>query len=105
MCLACRLRLHSPQTLADEVGDLCPGCGSLLEPVGDLTDIVGFQAISSHAPSLESDAQSTHERICDVLTRRGATFAPARPDAQPLVDDRGSSCAVSVSMPPPEFYS
>ncbi len=44
-CAACRTRLYSGAAPADLVGDLCPGCGSLLEPVGELAEIVGFQAI------------------------------------------------------------
>jgi hypothetical protein len=35
-CEACKTRLHSAVGPDDLVGDLCPGCGSLLEPVGDL---------------------------------------------------------------------
>jgi hypothetical protein len=35
-CLACKTRLHGTDGEADPIGDLCPVCGSLLEPVGDL---------------------------------------------------------------------
>ena len=38
-CLACRTRLYSTESPADPIGDLCPVCGSLLEPVGDLGEI------------------------------------------------------------------
>ncbi len=51
-CVACKTRLHSP---AGPARDLCPGCGSPLEPVGDLAEIVGFQSI---APSDRLDAES-----------------------------------------------
>jgi len=34
-CLACKPRLHGTEGEADPIGDLCPVCGSLLEPVGD----------------------------------------------------------------------
>jgi hypothetical protein len=34
-------------TLPDRVGDLCPECGSPLEPVAQLAEIVGFRAIKS----------------------------------------------------------
>jgi hypothetical protein len=44
-CVACRTRLYSAAAPADLVGDLCPRCGSLLEPVGELAEIVGFQSI------------------------------------------------------------
>jgi hypothetical protein len=40
------VRLYSAAGPADVLGDLCPGCGSPLEPVGDLTEIVGFRSIA-----------------------------------------------------------
>ena len=58
-CLPCRLRLHRAAGTADLVGDLCPGCGSLLEPVVRLAEIVGFQSITSSPPS--------RQRIADRL--------------------------------------
>jgi Zn-finger nucleic acid-binding protein len=48
-CVGCRTRLYSASARADVVGDLCPGCGSLLEPVGELAEIVGFQSIEQLA--------------------------------------------------------
>jgi len=42
-CLACKSHLHRPESEADLIGDLCPVCGSLLEPVGDLGEIVGYR--------------------------------------------------------------
>ena len=44
-CVGCRTRLYSAAQPANLPGDPCPGCGSLLEPVGELAEIVGFQAI------------------------------------------------------------
>jgi hypothetical protein len=49
-CVACRLRLATPGAPGDRVDELCPGCGILLEPVGELTEIVGFQAIGGAQP-------------------------------------------------------
>jgi hypothetical protein len=46
-CIACKTRLYSPADPVDPVGDLCPGCGSLLEPVGELSEIVGFRSIDA----------------------------------------------------------
>ncbi len=43
-CVACKTRLHTG-TPADLVGDLCPECGSLLEPVGELAEVLGFRSI------------------------------------------------------------
>jgi hypothetical protein len=46
-CLACKTRLYSTESEADPIGDLCPVCGSLLEPVGDLGEIVGYRIIET----------------------------------------------------------
>ena len=60
-CVGCRTRLYSASARADLVGDLCPGCGALLEPVGALTEIVGFQAIRQR--SLDEGPQALSEAI------------------------------------------
>lgn len=52
-CADCKTRLHSAALPADLVGDLCPECGSLLEPVSDLAEIVGFRSIKPRDPSPE----------------------------------------------------
>jgi hypothetical protein len=31
------------------VGELCPGCGGLLEPVGSLVEVVGYRRITRRA--------------------------------------------------------
>ena len=46
-CAACRARLHVSGRPAELVGDLCPECGSLLEPVAELTELVGFRSITT----------------------------------------------------------
>ena len=44
-CVACRTRLYSAAGPAELVWDLCSDCGGLLEPVGELAEIVGFRSI------------------------------------------------------------
>jgi hypothetical protein len=46
MCVACRTRLYRRGTPPQLVGELCPECGGLLEPVSDLADVVGFRRIT-----------------------------------------------------------
>jgi hypothetical protein len=46
-CVPCKTRLHLPAAPDDLVGDLCPDCGALLEPVGELAEIVGYQSIEA----------------------------------------------------------
>ena len=45
-CVSCRTRLYSSGAPAQMVGEICPSCGGVLEPVGSLTEIVGFRQIT-----------------------------------------------------------
>ena len=105
-CVACKTRLHSPASRAELVGDLCPGCGSLLEPVGELAEIVGFRCIKSRVYAADGKAPGTHQRLADrvddFIARRKASLARARLDAERWVDDGGSFRAEAVSLPRPE---
>jgi hypothetical protein len=111
-CVACRTRLYSAAAPAELVGDLCPGCGSLLEPVGELAEIVGFRAIKQRDGAAEDNPPGTHERIAgrvdDFFARREAILAQARLDAGRWVDDGGSfspeAVAEAMALPPPREY-
>ena len=48
-CVGCKTRLYRATPGVDLVDDLCPRCGAPLEPVGKLTEIVGFQSMSREA--------------------------------------------------------
>jgi hypothetical protein len=37
------------------VGELCPSCGGLLEPVGTLIEVIGFQRITRRPAVLDGD--------------------------------------------------
>jgi hypothetical protein len=54
-CVACKTRLYSAGAPAEMVGELCPSCGGLLEPVRSLVDIVGYRRITlrAEAPTLD----------------------------------------------------
>jgi hypothetical protein len=54
-CVACKTRLESSGAPADLVGELCPSCGGLLEPVGSLVEVVGFRRITRRPDVLEVD--------------------------------------------------
>jgi hypothetical protein len=110
-CTACKTRLYSPAVPADPVGDLCPGCGSLLEPVGELSEIVGFRATTPRDKTGDGAVPGTHQRIVgrvdDLMARRQATLARDRLDAERWLDDGGSFSpeavaeAVAEAMAPP----
>jgi hypothetical protein len=105
-CVACKTRLYSAAGPDDMVGDLCPGCGSLLEPVGSLAEIVGFRSIKSRDGAADNGPPGTHQRIAarvdDVFARR-EILTQARLDAGRWVDDGGSFSpeAVAEAMPLP----
>jgi hypothetical protein len=73
-CLACETRLHSTESRADPIGDLCPVCGSLLEPVGDLSEIVGYRSIENCGSTSRSGAsvagQLIADRVGEITARR-----------------------------------
>ena len=103
-CLACNTRLYSAAGPAEGVGDLCPGCGSLLEPVGELAEVAGFRSIRARASAADGGAADTHQRIADrfgdFIARREAFLAQAQLDARRWVDDDGrfSPEAVAEAM-------
>jgi hypothetical protein len=110
-CVACKTRLYSAGHPPELVGDLCPECGSLLEPVGELTEVVGFRSIRSRDGAADDEAPGTHQQIAarvdDFLARRAEILAQARLDAERWVDEGGSfrAEAVAVAMPRPETNS
>ena len=81
-CEPCGMRLYTAGS-GDQVGDLCPGCGSLLEPVGELAELVGFRLIR-FAGAADGAASSSHQRVADqlgdLMLRRQAAYAEARLD-------------------------
>jgi hypothetical protein len=69
-CVACKTRLHRTAGPGELVGDLCPGCGSPLEPVGELAEIVGFQTVKPRDGAAETELDA--ERWLDD----GGSFSP-----------------------------
>jgi hypothetical protein len=103
-CVACKARLHSAGSPADQVGELCPGCGSLLEPVGDLAEIVGFRSIKAADGAPAGDAPGTHERLAesvgDFLALREAIRAQAERDSS-----EAAAAAIALPVLPPSSRS
>jgi hypothetical protein len=105
-CLACKTRLYIAAGQDDLVGDLCPGCGSLLEPVGEPAEVAGFRSIRARASAADGGAAGTHQRIADrfgdFVARREAFLAQAQLDARRWVDDDGRFRAEAVPLTRPE---
>src|ERR1019366_2037613 len=96
-CLACETRLHSTESRSDPIGDLCPVCGSLLEPVGDLSEIFGYRVIEDCGSTSHSSAsvagQLIADRVGEITARRelkpssaSTTRAPRAPFAASAAD-------------------
>jgi hypothetical protein len=109
-CEGCKTRLYSAAGPPDLVGDLCPGCGSLLEPVGELAEIVGFQSIKPRDGATGDTAPGTHRRIADqvhdLLPLREAIRSHAPPAGARWVDGGGSvgpeAVAEAIALPIPD---
>jgi hypothetical protein len=105
-CLACKTRLYRGAGRDDAVGNLCPGCGSLLEPVRELAEVAGFRSIRACAGAADGGAAGTHQRIADrfgdLMARRRAFLAQAQLDARRWVEDDGHFRAERVAVTRPE---
>ena len=55
----------SAESQADPIGHLCSVCGSLLEPVGDLGEIVGYRLIETRGSTWHSGASGAGQLIAD----------------------------------------
>ena len=79
-CDACRIRLHPPGNRLDRFSDLCPECGSLLDPIADLGQLIGFRLIASQRDP-DPAAVATDWR------------------------DPDEAKAAAIALPPPETYT
>jgi hypothetical protein len=50
-CLTCRARVWREGNPADQLRDLCPGCGGPLEPVDDLAELIGLRSLRARPRS------------------------------------------------------
>jgi hypothetical protein len=105
-CVACRVRLRTSGLPGDGVGDLCPECGVLLEPVERLSEILGFRSITLR----EAEPVGTGQRLADSVGDIQA-LRRAREEREELrgafrwLDDDGNfdpgSIAAALAQPAP----
>jgi hypothetical protein len=106
-CAACRTRLRVSGSPAEMVGNLCPGCGSLLERAGDLAELIGFRAIHRLGDSTDAPRTRSHQRIADrvdgFIARRAGRLERERDllGAERWLDD-GDPVAAAVALPLPQ---
>ena len=101
-CVTCRTRLPTPDGPDHLFDEMCPDCGSALERAGDLAELVGFRAITSHDRAAEGSRATTHHSSVDSLGDLHARRAPeaqARRDIERWSD---SAAAEAVALPRPE---
>jgi hypothetical protein len=77
-CEACRVRVHAARHATDPT-PRCPVCAGVLEPVGALTEIVGFRAVElpPEAAGPGAGHQRLAEEVAKVMARRRAAAARA----------------------------
>jgi hypothetical protein len=106
-CEACKARLHTGSP-ADFVGDLCPQCGSLLEPIADLAQLVGYRLIAARDGVTVEPRSALHQQLVNSLdefvTRRASTLNRDRLDAERSLYDGDVPSAAAVALPPPDTY-
>jgi hypothetical protein len=103
-CVTCRIRVAGPGDATDAAADLCPGCGSALEPVRNLSEIFGFQAVARDAePATAHGAAGYRGLAARVHQLRDRDRQPSELDAARWLDDGGSFSreAVSRATTPP----
>jgi hypothetical protein len=108
-CAKCRLRLRVAGAPAELVGDLCPECGSLLEPAAALEGLIGFRTVT-HADAAAAAVQTaphqlTAARVDHFVARRAARLDRERGAAEPgRWREVNDPFAAAVALAAPEGY-
>ena len=92
-CAACRIRIRQA---GDVAADPCPDCGSPLQPVGELAEVVGFRSVTTGDRQVDDAAP-----VGDFTGRRNALYAQRVRDALDAargLDDGGVAVA-AVALP------
>lgn len=105
-CVGCRVRLRTSGVPGDDdgVGDLCPVCGSLLEPVERLSEVLGFRSITPRGAEPVGTRQRFADSVGDIQALRRAREdreAPFRWLDDDGNFDPGSVAAVLARPAPP----
>ena len=82
-CLTCRARVWREGDPADHLRDLCPGCGGPLEPVSDLSALIGFRSLRARPRAAGRVLPDRSQRIAAEIR---ATIARHDAERQRLTD-------------------
>jgi hypothetical protein len=100
-CVPCKIRVPESGARTALTGGSCPSCGFALEPVADLTDVVGFRSPDLLDPSVPARVA---ERVADISG--GRRFAEAQLEIDRWFDEGGGvepeplAKAVALDLPP-----
>jgi len=80
-CATCKIppsRLRAP---AELVGDLCPECGSLLEPAAGVAELIGYRTVEPQDHQADPIRSGSHQQIRQItsmifVARRAARLRP-----------------------------
>jgi hypothetical protein len=81
--------------------DLCLGCGAPFEPVGELSEIVGFRSVETYEGPTASGYRRLADRVGDMKARREAEQAGTGLDPTLWLDDSDSVSAQLSTLPTP----
>jgi hypothetical protein len=74
--VACTARVWRDGDPADHLRDLCPGCGGPLEPVGELSELIGFRSLRARPRparrALPDRSQRIAAEIRETIARHDA---------------------------------
>jgi hypothetical protein len=84
-CVPCKVRVSATGADTAVADGSCPSCGSALEPVTDLTEVVGFRSPDLLAPASPAEGA---ERVADISG--GKRVAEAQAEIDRWFDEGGS---------------
>jgi hypothetical protein len=99
-CVPCKVRVSATGADTDLTDGSCPSCGMALEPVADLTEVVGFRSPNLFDPSVPPRVA---ERVADISG--GRAVAEAQVEIDRWLDEGGSdwpeplAVAVALELP------
>ena len=85
-CTRCSSRVWCDPPESEWTVDLCPDCGDELQPVSDLSDLVGLRALRVRPPCAQRDSADQFDRISQQIRE---TVARHRAERQPPADRHG----------------
>lgn len=94
-CVTCRTRYYTPGGRVDPIEDRCPLCGSAFERVAELSELVGFRAITAR----DGPQRGLVERLGGLLDRRARE--QARRDSR-WADDGDDTIPEAIALPWPD---